>query len=189
MYGIYGIFNTIRRGFTLVELLAVTALVALSVSGTALLLLRGSESLRVENAGYRLMLAMRSARIQAIQTGVTHRLVLDEETGRYVLVREQTEDDAAKGVGAEGLVSVRASSLPEGVRFERIAVLDETDEMQSQIRFEPDGSACTALIQIGNGTRHASILVTEATGRVRMEKGIVEQAALDWVDLDAYETI
>jgi len=187
MYGINR--NTTQRGFTLIELLAVATLIALSVSGTAILMLRGSESLRVESAGHGLMLALRSARVRAIQTGMAHQLAADEETGRYALVREPIEADLAEGAGAEELVVVWSSSLPEGVRFERIAVLDEMGGLQGGIRFEPDGSACAALIQIGNGTHHASVLVMEATGRVRMEKGIVEQATLDWVDLDVYETL
>lgn len=168
--------------------MAVASLIALAASASAVLMLRGARSMAVEQAANRLMLTARRARVTAIQTGTPQQLVLDEGNGQFFVTSEAAgKASSAFSDAPERMPMSDLTRLPEGVSFERIGVLGATEGMPSQVVFRPNGSAQTAVIQIGNGTHHATVTVLEATGRIQLQEGIVESITRDWVDLDEYE--
>lgn len=160
-------------------------MIALAASGSAILMLRGARSLQVEQAANRLMLAARTARVTAIQRGEPQHLVLDEAGRRFFITTEIDESQAAAG---ETVGMSHMTTMAEGVTFEKVGVLGAGEEMLPQVIFQPNGSAQAALIQIGNGTHHATVTILEATGRVKLQEGIAENMTLDWIDLDEEET-
>ena len=69
---------------------------------------------------------------------------------------------------------------PSGVETE---AEEETEDLYT-ITFLPDGTAQTAVVQIGNGTIHYTISITAATGRARMSFGTAENAKTATPDLE-----
>lgn len=173
-------------GFTLIELLAVAAVAAMAGIGTILLLTRGNQKTQVLQTAHQLVMAARAARIHAVQHGQPCRLVMDREQGRFFVVGKAQQEDSLE---EEAIVSnpfTRPVRLPEGVQFERIQILAQEPDL-TEVVFEPNGSARTAIIQIGDGTNLATVTILEATGRVKMTPGKLTALLADQADLDEIE--
>jgi hypothetical protein len=102
-----------------------------------------------------------------------------------VVGKAQQEDSLEE----EAIVSnpfTRPVRLPEGVQFERIQILAQEPDL-TEVVFEPNGSARTAIIQIGDGTNLATVTILEATGRVKMTPGKLTALLADQADLDEIE--
>ena len=182
-----------HRGFTLIEVLAVVAIIAI-VGGAGVGIYTGTaRRLKVEKAARDFLLMARYARIMAIEKQREYRIQIDEENGGFALSTiewsEQTEqaeesvvkDQYCKPVEFEG-----------AVRFEDIQVVPtgdedtaEDEEGKQAIVFRPDGSAQTVVAQIGNGWNNYTISISAATGRAKLHIGKLKEAEIGTYDLDA----
>ncbi len=178
-----------RPGFTFVELLVVTVLIAIlagsSIHGTA----RTFKKMRVERAAREILLSAQFARIQAIESQRSCRLVLDKTTRSLMIlatIRERTNATVRNAYA-------RPYQFAEGVEYEVIAItptrppedLTQESALDTTITFRSDGSADGAVIQIGNGTTQYTIYISSATGSARVEQGPAnENTPLMVADLD-----
>lgn len=139
------------RGFTLVELLAVVALIGLSLALIAGLIGGGMENARVRAASKDLIAALRSTRSQAVVERTAKVLVLDVEKRAY---------QAAGGDWVE---------LPQGMELSMLtAAQEQIDDTVAQIRFFPDGSSTGGNIELRRGEAVWRIDIAWLTGEVRL---------------------
>lgn len=177
-----------NRGFTLIELLAVAAMIAMAGIGTVLLLTRGNQKAEVLRSGQQLALAARAARVHAVQYRQPCRLVLDQEGGRFYVIGQSPSEEAAEEETVLMTPYSRPVQLPDSIHFERIQILGQEPEM-TEIEFRPNGSARTAIIQIGDGKNRATVTILEATGRVKITPGELTTLLVDQADLDEIEPV
>ena len=158
-----------KAGFSLIELTAVVAIVALLVGFVAPNLgIGGRRTLDGEAEGLRAELEL--ARQQAIATGTPHRLALDLDADRFGIERFETPPPPApeprEPGGAVDLSPPRPAAgsfeplptrlgrgraLPDGIRFAGVETPEGPVERGAvAIAFWPDGSATPARIRLAN---------------------------------------
>jgi prepilin-type N-terminal cleavage/methylation domain-containing protein len=180
-----------RRGFTLVELLLVVAIVALLGSVGTGMYAKTYKKLLVQKAAKQFLLTARYGRIAAIEQGKAFELLMDTKDGKFLLATTRTNpqtgepermpvrDYYSKPVKMEGEVKfenveVTATMAPE----------DSSEPQERKITFLPTGTAESASVQIGDGTWHYTIVVLPATGLANLYEGTAEQVAVPVMDLD-----
>jgi hypothetical protein len=80
------------------------------------------------------------------------------------------------------------------VRFEKIEIsptfrVDDGPEAgsgQEMIMFNPDGTADTAVVQIGDGKNHYTVYLSAGSGRAEVCFGEAEEVRRKIIDLDEY---
>jgi general secretion pathway protein H len=140
-------------GFTLLELLVVLGLLALSLALVAPSLGRARVGLTVRSTAYELAANLRVARVAARATNVDHALTIDLAQRQY---------------WAEGVVGRRP--LPRTIAIE--LTVPESERMSpttGRIRFLPDGSASGGRLVLHDGRSTASIAVDWLNGDVRLQ--------------------
>lgn len=180
-----------RRGFTLVEVLLVVALIVV-LGGLGGGMYTGTHKrLLVEKAARQFLLTAKYARIMAIEQGQSYEVQLDPgnrgflaATARWNPSRGQMEkvpvrDYYCKPVRFEG-----------DVRFEDVKIGASTvetagdEQTQQRIVFLPNGSADSAVVQIGDGKTHYSIAIVASTGKATLHEGAAGQVEVAVIDLD-----
>lgn len=132
-----------QKGFTLLELLIVLAVLVLVLAVSYPSLSRGTAALSLRTTGRDVLNTFRHAREKAVTQQSGMRVTVDRENQKLLLA-----DDFGEG-GREYL-------LPENVRIERVLLGGvETGEGTATIRFLPNGSSDAAeiLLQSRSGSR------------------------------------
>jgi type II secretion system protein H len=180
-----------RYGFTLVEVLLVVVIIALMAAVSGGIYLGTYRNMLARKSARDFLLAAKYARVTAIEQRRPCKIELDAANNGFWLVSEQVNEET----GQTKQVMVRnAYSRPMrfggGVKFEDVRIksadLDERFEADNQrtIVFSPDGTAQSAVIQIGDGENHYTVSISAATGRVKMYSGPAEKVKTDTIDLD-----
>jgi len=181
-----------HNGFSLVELLVVIALISLVASLGGSRLVGAFERLKLDKTANDLLLAAKYARVTAIEKQKQYKLYLDTRNNEFYLVTPVF--DEINGFMGEEIVQdtyCKPVLLENDIRFEEIEVTPigiETNNLTndlSVIVFSPDGTAQTAIVQIGNGTMHYTLSVVAATGKVKLYPGTIDNVRITTVDLDA----
>jgi len=142
------------RGFTLIEIVLVVALIAVGVGVVGFALTAGLESQRVQAASRDLVAALRYTRGHAIVEREPQVLELDVEARTY-----QAAD--------RPLVE-----LPKGMEMRLLTAAEEQSGATSgRIRFYPDGSSTGGRIKLVRGGRAWDVEVSWLTGEVRLREG------------------
>ena len=89
-----------RSGFTLIEMIAVVAIIAM-VFAIGIPRLGGSSWDPLESEAESIAQSLRFARQRAIMTGVPHRVLIDLEDGGYLIEWFVSEEQAGSAVGAD----------------------------------------------------------------------------------------
>ncbi len=181
-----------HNGFTLVELLVVIALISIVASLSGSRLVGAFERLKLDKAANDLLLAAKYARVTAIEKQKQYKLYLDTQNNEFYLVTPVF--DEINGFMGEEIVQdtyCKPVPLENDIRFEDIEVTPigiETNNFTSDLSvivFSPDGTAQTAVVQIGNGTMHYTLSVIAATGKTKLYPGTIDNVRISTVDLDA----
>lgn len=180
-----------KKGFTLVEVLVVVALVALFASVGRGIYVGTYKSMLVKKAARDLFLAAKYARILAIEEQRQCSVQLDSENNRFVVMIEKAGEN-----GEENKQVIVKNSYCKpvefggDVKFEVIEIksvnpleLWGIDE-QKVIVFSPDGTAQTAVIQVGDGKSHMTVEVAAATGKAKLRAGLAKDVKTRTIDLD-----
>lgn len=192
--------NQNKPAFTMIELLAVAALVGILASISVLRYAKMGSQTVLTNQTRQLYLIAKYARIAAIEKQTVVALKLDEaQQLLYLEAAMQTQPPETSmtampqmGTLPEQMESpilknayTRPLTLDKKLLVEQFLV-DGMDGRQAQSLFYPDGKAQACLIQLGDGLHHAHVMVSQ-TGRVTIQNGIAEQLLTGRVDLDSQE--
>jgi prepilin-type N-terminal cleavage/methylation domain-containing protein len=180
-----------RYGFTLIELLVVVAIIAVAGSAGIGLYAGTFRRLQVEKVARNFLLTAKYGRIMAIEKQRQYEIQLGGENGGFCLATlewneatEQVEQSVVKDYYCKPV------QFEGFIRFEDIQIMptgaEETEDEEKQaIVFSPDGTAQTAVIQIGDGRTHYTISISAATGKAKIHFGELENAEIGTIDLDA----
>ncbi len=180
-----------RWGFTLVEVLLVVALVAVLAGAGGGLYSGSYRRLLVERTARQFLLSARYARMMAIEQGRPYELHLDEENRGFAVMTTQRNPQTAE---SESVVVrdyyARPVTFEGDVRFEDVRILTLSAEQTSdvgaaqRIVFLPNGSAESAVVQIGDGKTQYTIAVVASTGKATLRRGAAGEMQTAVIDLD-----
>ncbi len=180
-----------RLGFTLVEVLMVVAILALLAGAGGGIYIGTYKRMLVEKAARDFFVAAKHARITAIEQQKICSMKLDAANSRFWLVVDElnTETGSDEQTIVQNLF-IRPVEFGGDVGFEGIQIqsigleeLIEDDRLQT-IVFLPNGTAQSAVVQIGDGGSHYTVGITAATGRVKLYPGTAENVEVKTIDLD-----
>jgi len=184
-------FDISKAGFTLIELLVVIAIISV-MAGLGSGLFTGTlDRLKLDRAANGLLMAAKYARTMAVEQQRRYRLCLDERNQGFFLVT--TIYDEESGQVGDVIVTdhyCKPVDFESGIEFERINI-DSAGEVEADyeglptVVFKPDGTAETAIIQIGNGRTSYTVSVNAAIGKAKLVVGSVENVEVSTIDLDA----
>jgi prepilin-type N-terminal cleavage/methylation domain-containing protein len=181
-----------RQGFTIPEVLLVVLVIGLITSAGTGLYVGTFRGMKVRRAVQNFLLTAQYARIMAMERQTPYRMELDLANQGFLLTTLQFDDDS----GQVGLQTVRdvfckPVQMEGDVKFEAVEIVPGTWEVESTsaeqqtIVFSPDGTAQTAVVQIGDEKTHYAISISAATGRAKVYFGTTENIKTTTVDLDA----
>ena len=141
------------RGFTLIEIIVVIALIGVVATVAALSFSRSLSGARIEAASRDLVAALRYTRGQAIVKGEQKVLTLDLENNTYQAPAKAAID------------------LPKDMELRLTTAQQElVDENKGGIRFFPDGSSTGGNIAVVLGEREWKINVGWLTGEITLDR-------------------
>jgi prepilin-type N-terminal cleavage/methylation domain-containing protein len=182
------------RGFTLVELMLVIAIVVLLGGVGGGMYVGTQKKLFVEKASRQFLLMARYARIAAVEEQQPFDLEFDKDKGFLLTTTRQNE-----ATGQTEKINVknyycRPVEFEGDVKFEDAQITAMTTEpladaeQEQKITFWPNGTAQSAVIQIGDGQTHYTIAIVASTARASLYWGPadkIKSAKNVTVDLDA----
>lgn len=182
-----------RCGFTLAEMLVVVVIIGLLAGLGGGIYMGSYKRMLVEKAARDFVLTAQYARIMAIEKQRQYKIQLDIANNGFFLATTQLDEDTGQ---TEQMVVKDPFCRPvefEGdVTFEDIQITPigletttEDDEQEQSIVFSPNGTAQSAVIQIGNGKTHYAVSIFAATGKVKIYFGTSENVDVGVIDLDA----
>ncbi len=177
-----------KRGFTIIEVLVVITIIALIAGVGGGYYIGTYKRMLVEKAARDFFLAAKYARIMAIERQKPYRIELDTTNGGFSLATDQLNEETEQ---TEQTIVRDLYSKPvefnEAVKFENIQITpigSESSDEQTAIVFYPNGTAQSAVIQIGDGENHYTINIYAATGKAAVQPGTAQEIKMTSVDLD-----
>jgi prepilin-type N-terminal cleavage/methylation domain-containing protein len=177
-----------KSGFTIIEVLVVITIIALIAGVGGGFYIGTYKRMLVEKAARDFFLAAKYARIMAIERQKPYRIELDTTNGGFHLAFDQLNEETEQ---TEQTIVRDLYSKPvefdDAVKFENIQIIplgSETSDEQTVIVFLPNGTAQSAVIQIGDGENHYTINTYAATGKAKVYPGTAKEAEITTVDLD-----
>ena len=181
--------GTRRRGFIIAEVLLVVLIIGLIAGSGTGLYVGTFKKLRVQRAAYDFFLTAQYARIMAIERASRYKMQLDTAGNAFLLTTLQWDEEGEQAI--EQIVKdpyCRPVQFEGDVVFEDVQIasssLDAESEDQRTVVFSPDGTAQTAVVQIGNGKTHYTVSISAATGRAKIYYGTTEKVKSTSTDLD-----
>ncbi len=177
-----------RRGFTIVELLVVITLIALIAGVGGGFGVGTYRRMLVEKTTRDFFLAAKYARIMAIERQRQYRIELDTANGGFYLTSNElnVETEQTEQTIVRDLYS-RPVEFVGDVKFEAVQITplgSQSSDEQTSILFLPNGTAQSAVIQIGDGENHYTVNICAATGKAKVYPGTAEEVETGTIDLD-----
>ncbi len=185
--------GTKHQGFTIAEVLLVVLIIGLIAGSGTGLYVGTFKKLRVQRAAYDFFLTAQYARIMAIERRSQYKMQLDTAGNGFLLTtllwdeegeqasEQVVKDPYCKPVQFEGDVAFEGVVIaPSSLEME---AAEENEDRQTVV-FSPNGTAQTAVVQIGDGKTHYTISISAATGRARIYFGTAENVKVTTTDLD-----
>jgi general secretion pathway protein H len=143
-----------EKGFTLLELLVVLAILALATALVPPLLSGGKDKAEFKTAVRGVATALREARSIAMTSDHSQAVVVDVDRGVF-------------RAGA----SDRSRAVAQGIRLSLLTVAQERIERGvGSIRFFPDGSSTGGRLSLTQGDRRSDVLVDWLSGRISISE-------------------
>ena len=185
---------TVRRGFTIAEVLLVVLVIGLVASAGTGMYVGTFKSMKVRKAVQDFLLTAQYARIMAMERQTPYRMELDLANQGFWLTTLEWDDDTEQ-VGLEIVRDVfcKPVQFDGDVTFEGAEIvpseweIETESEDQQTIVFSPNGTAQSAVVQIGNGHTHYAISISAATGRAKAYFGTTENVEVTTTDLEVEE--
>jgi type II secretion system protein H len=185
--------QVVARGFTLVEILVVIMLIAIVASAAGGFYSGPYKRMQVHKGARDVLLAAKYARAAAVEQQKQVKLVVEAES-RKISVRVENWDEETSQASESEVKNQywRTTALGGDAQFEVVTV-DRSDvdagvrvdaPGETTVAFRPDGSAENAVIQVGDGMKHYTIIVSGTTGIARVIEGTTQDVKSDTVDLD-----
>ena len=183
--------KTKRCGFTIAEMLLVVVLIVLIAGVGGGFTVGTYKKMLTEKAARQFFLASKYARITAIERQSICRIELDTENNSFALIVEQlnSQTGETEKVGVQDIffrpVQMAGDVEFEGVKIDSAVSEELLEQAESRsIAFSPDGTAQSAVIQIGDGKNHITVSISAATGKVKMYPGTAQEVKVGTIDLD-----
>ncbi|HVF35771.1 MAG TPA: GspH/FimT family protein [Candidatus Saccharimonadia bacterium] len=142
-----------QRAFTLIEIIAVVALLALAASTVVFFVSRSLSTQQIRGAGRDLVAALRYTRGQAIVKREEQALELDVERRVY---RAPNKPE---------------TELPKDMTMKLLTAAEEqVDETTGRVRFFPDGSSTGGRVSLIAGEREWQVEIAWLTGEVKLRE-------------------
>jgi hypothetical protein len=145
----------------------------------------------VEKTARQLLLTARYARIMAIEQQRPYELQLDPGNKGFMLTTTEMNPDSGQ---TEQIIVrdyyCRPVEFEGDVQFEDVQLAALTGEpsegtdLEQKVVFLPNGSAESAVLQIGDGKSHYTVAVVAATGKATLYTGLVKDVRTASIDLD-----
>jgi prepilin-type N-terminal cleavage/methylation domain-containing protein len=179
------------RGFTLIEILLVVIIVTMIAGLGGGYCVGSYKRLIVEKTARQLLLMATYARIMAIEQQRPYELQIDAGNRGFLLATT----DLDRQTGETQLVIVRdyycrPVEFDGDVKFEDVVLATPTGEPltdsaeEQKVVFLPNGSAESAVLQIGDGKTHYTVAVVAATGKATLSSGTAQEIDTVSIDLD-----
>jgi prepilin-type N-terminal cleavage/methylation domain-containing protein len=175
-------------GFTIIELMLVISIIALMAGATGAMYFGTHKRMLVEKAARDILLAARYARLVAVEKQTKCKLMLDETNNSFFLTIPplDSQPDAGETVITDQYSKPR--QFAGDVKFEEARITSTTRSgstgPEAMIVFRPNGTADSAVLQIGDGKNHYTVYIMAATGKGRVQFGRATETGLEVLDLD-----
>ncbi|MCX5645561.1 MAG: prepilin-type N-terminal cleavage/methylation domain-containing protein [Phycisphaerae bacterium] len=178
-------------GFTLIEILLVVAIITMVAGLGGGYCVGTYKRLVVEKTARQLLLMATYARIMAIEQQRPYELQLDAGNRGFLLAT--TEVNKQTGETQRTIVKdyyCRPVEFEGDVKFEDVVLstmMGESPqgaEEEQKVIFLPNGSAESAILQIGDGKSHYTVAVVAATGKATLSLGTAKEIDTVSIDLD-----
>jgi hypothetical protein len=144
-----------KAGYTLIELILLTVIIAILVAVSTPLFRNTFTSLELKESSYNIAKLVNYIQERAIVEGVPYKLVLDAERSRYYIMKSDPKDPA-KYMRLEEKTG-RIFGLPAGAKL-------KTDK--AEIHFYPDGHSDKATLTIISKGRTERLMIKGNLGNV-----------------------
>ena len=178
-------------GFTIIEMLLVVSIIALMAGASGAMYFGTYKRMLVEKAAREVLLAAKYARLVAIEKQTRCKLLLDNTNNSYLLT---VPGEGAVADGGQSVISneyAKPRQFGGDIKFEEIQIASGARlgaaAGDSMVVFRPNGTADTAVLQIGDGKNHCTVYISAATGKGRIEIGEAMETGLEVLDLDVEE--
>ena len=183
-----------RCGFTIIEVLLVVVIIALLAGVGGGIYVGTYKNMLAKKAARDFLLAAKYARMMAIERQSPCRMELDDvNNGLWLVVDGQNietgqvepvivRDFYFKPVEFGGNVGFENIQIAQVGLEEVYDAGEETEE--KTIVFSPNGTAQSAVIQIGDGKNHYTASISAATGKTTVYFGTAEEVKVGSIDLD-----
>ena len=187
-----GTNSKMPAGFTLIEILLVAAVCGLLAGVACWFTVGGYKRMLVEKTAKDVFFAAKYARILAIEKQSPYRLLFNVKENFFCLSSGETGSDAQEMISDQ---YTKPRMMDGEVQFEKIEISptfrvddeQESDSGEKMIVFNPDGTADTAIIQIGDGKNHYTVYLSAGSGRAEVCFGEAKEVRKKIIDLDEYE--
>lgn len=180
-----------RCGFTIAEVLLVVLVIGLIASAGTGMYVGTFKSMKLRKAVQDFLLTAQYARIMAMERQTPYRLELDVANRGFWLTTLQWDEDSEQvGLQIVRDVFCKPVQLDGDVTFEDVEIvpsewdIESESEEQQTIVFSPNGTAQSAVVQIGNGRTSYAISISAATGKAKAYFGTTENVEVMTTDLD-----
>jgi prepilin-type N-terminal cleavage/methylation domain-containing protein len=179
------------QGFTLTEILLVVAIIAMVAGLGGGYCVGTYKRLMVQKTARQLLLMATYARIMAVEQQRPYEMLLDAGNRGFLLAT--TEMNPQTGQTERIIVRdfyCRPVEFEGDIKFEDVklelatSASSEGADGEQKVVFLPNGSAESAVLQLGDGKSHYTLAVVAATGKATLYTGTTQDVDTVSVDLD-----
>jgi general secretion pathway protein H len=162
-----------NKGFSLVELIVVLALISLSLSLVVPSLSRFSKTIELKSATKKISGILRYCRSEAVNKGWAYQVLFDQDLREVRIQPVEEEREQGKKFQGKVWASNKVYPLPEGIRFKEIKTTSpQFPSDLPAIEFYPNGGSNGGTILLGSQDRKEyRIRIDFLTGVVTIENG------------------
>jgi prepilin-type N-terminal cleavage/methylation domain-containing protein len=181
----------LTRGFTLTEILLVVVIIGMVAGLGGGYAIGSYKRLLVEKTARQLLLMATYARIMAVEQQRPYELQLDAGNRGFLLAT--TLENPGTGETEPTIVRdyyCRPVEFDGDIHFEQVLLMSATgedlaaDDLEQKVVFLPNGTAESAVLQIGDGKSHYTVAVAAATGKATLYAGTATDIETVSIDLD-----